>query len=53
MTQVRTNEIALLYVHQKLANEINLDEILDEFITKTRQRQNIFALKNDTSTSSV
>lgn len=47
MTQVRTNSIALLYVHQELANEINLEEILDEFISRNQQRQTVFALKND------
>jgi len=47
MTQTRTNSIALLYIHQELANEINLDEILDEFISRNQQRQTIFALNND------
>lgn len=47
MTQVRTNEIALLYVHQELANQINLDEILDEFIARNHQRQNTFASTNE------
>lgn len=47
MAQKRTNDIAILYVHREIAYEIDLEEIMDEFIHRTVQRKNTFALKNE------
>lgn len=42
--QQRTNDLAILHVHRTLSNEIDLNVILDEFISKNALRQNTFAL---------
>lgn len=46
-TQRKTNDLALLHIHREIANEINLDEIMDEFINKNPVRRNAFALKSE------
>lgn len=37
-----------MYVHEELANEIYIRQILDEFIKKNQQSQKVFASKNKT-----
>lgn len=45
-TQKRTNDLALLYVHRDVANELDMDVLIDEFICRATVRQNTFCLKN-------
>lgn len=42
MNQDRLNHVALLNVHCDLARELNVDEIVNEFISKTAVRRNTF-----------
>lgn len=45
--QRKTNDPAILYVHRDVANELDLDTLVDEFILRATVRKNTFALKNE------
>ena len=46
--QRKTNDLALLYIHRDIANEMDMDALDDEFILRATVRKNTFALKNET-----
>lgn len=43
----KTNDLAILYVHRDVANELDMDDLVDEFIRRATVRKNTFALKNE------
>lgn len=47
-TQQKTNDLAILHVHRDIINNVDLDEIVDEFISRNPIRRKTFALKNET-----
>ncbi|BFZ15279.1 hypothetical protein BsWGS_18318 [Bradybaena similaris] len=46
MAQTRLNSVAILNCHQHLVNELNLEDVADEFIKRKEIRGQTFALKN-------
>jgi hypothetical protein len=44
MTQTRLNSISILNVHQDYTTNINIDTVMNEFISKSTVRQNTFAI---------
>lgn len=46
--QKKANDLAILYIHRDVANEIDMDVVVDEFISRATIRKNTFALKSET-----
>lgn len=46
MTQTRLNTIAVLNCHRSYLEAIDIDTVLDEFISRCTVRQNTFAMKS-------
>lgn len=42
MTQKRLNAVSILHIHREITEEINVDEIANEFILKNNVRRNTF-----------
>jgi hypothetical protein len=51
MSQTRLNNIAVLNCHRSYVEAVDIDNILDEFISKCTVRQNTFAMKSEISHS--
>lgn len=46
MSQTRLNNIAVLNCHRSYVEAVDIDNILDEFISKCTVRQNTFAMRS-------
>jgi len=47
MVQERLNHVAILHVHKKLCDELNLDDIANDFIKRSSVRCNTFHMSSD------
>ncbi|KAK7872712.1 hypothetical protein R5R35_002699 [Gryllus longicercus] len=45
MTQKRLTNLLILHVHQELTRQIALDEVLEEFISRTQERKKEYGFK--------
>ncbi|KYN19303.1 Zinc finger MYM-type protein 1, partial [Trachymyrmex cornetzi] len=47
MLQQRMNSIAILHVHREIAEKIDIDKLLNDFISKNKNRRSTFSMLNE------